>query len=229
MDEVPGWAGRTMVFLRVGAQLVAVNALIALGTAGGVLLGLMPALAAGTGLLAHLVGGDPSDHLWREFWAAYRAGWRRLNVLGIPFWLVGGFVAVDLAVLRAGEAAAGRSPAAGALTAAVVVLVAALVLALAYLFPVARRYPEPAVRTWRFVLVAAVTAPVTALAVLVPVLAWAVLVLMWPVLGVLAGLSVPLALAGWVVDQRLDAIDARPGSSASATGPVALDSRTTIS
>jgi len=62
----------------------------------------------------------------------------------------------------------------------------------------------------------------------VPVSCWFVLVLMWPVLGPLAGLSVPLLVTAWVVDQRLDAIDARPGPTAEA-GADALDSRTTIS
>ena len=91
---VDGWAGRVMVFLRVGTQLVAVNVLVVLGTLlGAVVLGTYPALAAGGGLLARLVSGSPSEHLWREFWSAYRAGFRRLNVLGAP--LTAGFVLLD--------------------------------------------------------------------------------------------------------------------------------------
>lgn len=230
MDDMPGWAGRTMVFLRFGAQLVAVNVLIVLGTAlGGGVLGLMPALAAGDGLLNRLAQQDASDHLWREFWAAYRTSWRRSNVLGIPIWILGGFIAVDLTMLRAGQATAGQTSAAAALTAAVTLLVLEFVLAMTFLVPVARRYRESALRTWRFVLVAAVTAPVTALAVLVAVFTWVVLIVMWPVLGPLAGVSVPLLVTAWIVDQRLDVIDARSASSAPDALASELDSRTTIS
>ena len=204
---VGGWAGRVMVFLRVATQLVAVNLLVVLGTlAGGVVLGADPALAAGGMLHARLAGGAPSDHLWREFWGAYRAGFRRLNVLGAP--LTAGFalLAVDAAVL--GAASAG--PAKAALTAGVVVLTAYLLVALATLVPVARRYGHvPATRTWRFVAVAPLLSPLTSLAVLVAFAVLAVTFTYVTVLIPLVGVSVPLLASGWLVDQRLNVLDAR--------------------
>ena len=202
-----GWAGRVMVFLRVGTQLVAVNILVVLGTLlGAVVLGAYPALAAGGGLLARLVSGNPSEHLWREFWSAYRAGFRRLNVLGAP--LTAGFVllALDASVL----AAASPGPTKAVLTVGVVVLTTYLVLALLTLVPVARRYADvPAARTWRFVAVAPLVSPVTGLAVLAVLVVLGVTFTYVTVLLPLVGLSLPLLASGWLVDQRLTTLDAR--------------------
>lgn len=212
-DLAGGWAGRVMVFLRVGTQLVAVNALVVLGTlAGVVLLGAYPALSAGGGLLARLAAGAPSEHLWREFWSAYRAGFRRLNLLGAPFTVGFLLLALDASVL----AAASPGPTKAALTAGVVALTAYLLLALATLVPVARRYDDvPATRTWRFVAVAPLLSPVTSLAVLAALLVLAVTFTYVTVLLPLVGLSLPLLASGWLVDQRLTTIDARTASSSS--------------
>lgn len=206
-DLAGGWAGRVMVFLRVGTQLVAVNVLVVLGTlAGAVVLGAYPALAAGGGLLARLAGGAPSEHLWRDFWSAYRAGFRRLNLLGAPLTLGFALLALDASVL----AAASPGPVKAALTVGVVVLTAYLVLALATLVPVARRYDAvPATRTWRFVAVAPLLSPVTSLAVLAVLLVLAVTFTYVTVLVPMAGLSLPLLATGWLVDQRLNTLDAR--------------------
>jgi uncharacterized membrane protein YesL len=204
---VGGWAGRVMLFLRVASQLVAVNLLVALGTlAGGVVLGAYPALGAGGSLLARLAAGAPSEHLWREFWSTYRAGFRRLNVLGAP--LTAGFLllALDASVL----AAMAAGPAKAALTVGVVALTVYLVVALATLLPVARRYADvPATRTWRFVAVAPLLSPLTSLAVLVAFAVLAVTFTYVTVLLPLVALSVPLLVSGWLVDQRLTTLDAR--------------------
>lgn len=204
---VDGWAGRVMVFLRVGTQLVAVNVLMVLGTlAGAVVLGAYPALAAGGGLLARLVAGSPSEHLWRDFWSAYRAGFRRLNVLGAP--LTGGFVllALDASVL----ASATPGPTTAVLTVGVVVLTTYLVLALVTLVAVARRYDDvPAARTWRFVAVAPLVSPVTSLAVVAVLAVLAVTFTSITVLVPLVGLSLPLLASSRLVDQRLTRLDTR--------------------
>ncbi|WP_315095839.1 YesL family protein [uncultured Cellulomonas sp.] len=204
---VGGWAGRVMVFLRVGTQLVGINLLVVVGTlAGGVVLGAYPALGAGGALLSRLAGGTPSEHVWHDFWTAYRDGFRRLNVLGAP--LTVGFLlfALDAAVL----AAASAGPARAALTVGVVALAVYLVVALATLVPVARRYADvPASRTWRFVAVAPLLSPLTSLAVLVAFAVLAVTFTYVTVLVPLVGLSVPLLVSGWLVDQRLTALDAR--------------------
>ncbi|KQR17065.1 YesL family protein [Cellulomonas sp. Leaf334] len=202
-----GWAGRVMVFLRVGTQLVAVNALVALGTlAGAVVLGAYPALSAGGGLLARLAAGTPSEHLWREFWSAYRAGFRRLNLLGAPLTVGFLLLTLDASVL----AAASPGPVKAALTVGVVALATYLVLTLATLLPVARRYDDvPAARTWRFVAVAPLLSPVTSLAVLAVLVVLAVTFTYVAVLVPLVGLSLPLLASGWLVDQRLTTVDAR--------------------
>jgi len=204
---VGGWAGRVMVFLRVATQLVAVNALVVLGTlAGGIVLGVHPALGAGGSLLARLAGGTPSEHVWHEFWAAYRAGFRRLNLLGAPLTVGVLLLALDASVL----AAASAGPARATLTVGVVALAAYLVVALATLVPVARRYVDvPATRTWRFVAVAPLLSPLTSLAVLVALTVLAVTFAKVTVLLPLAGVSLPLLVSGWLVDQRLTALDAR--------------------
>jgi len=204
---VGGWAGRVMVFLRVATQLVAVNVLVALGTlAGGVVLGVYPALGAGGSALARLAAGTPSEHLWQEFWAAYRAGFRRLNVLGAPLTVGFLLLALDASVL----AAASAGPARAALTVGVVALTGYLLVALATLVPVARRYEDvPAARTWRFVAVAPLLSPLTGLAVLVAFAVLAVTFTYVTVLLPLVALSLPLLVSGWLVDQRLTALDAR--------------------
>ncbi|MEZ0448135.1 YesL family protein [Cellulomonas sp. ICMP 17802] len=203
---VGGWAGRVMAFLRVGTQLVGVNLLMVLGTlAGAVLLGLYPALSAGGSLLARLASGQASEHLWREFWAAYRADLRRLNVLGAPVTVGAVLLGLDAAALLA----APSGPARAALTVAVVGLAAYLLVALATLVPVARRYPASAARTWRFVALAPLLSPLTSVGVLATLVLVAVLVSRVTVLVPLAGLSLPLLATGWLVDQRLTALDQR--------------------
>ncbi|WP_421734806.1 YesL family protein [Cellulomonas sp.] len=204
---VGGWAGRVMVFLRVGTQLVAVNVLVVLGTlAGGIVLGAYPALGAGGSVLARLAAGTPSEHLWSDFWAGYRSGFRRLNVLGAPLTVGFLLLALDASVL----AAASAGPARAALTVGVVALTGYLLVALATLVPVARRYEGvPATRTWRFVAVAPLLSPLTGLAVLAALAVLAVTFAQVTVLLPLVGLSLPLLVSGWLVDQRLTALDAR--------------------
>lgn len=206
-DLAGGWAGRVMVFLRVGTQLVAVNVLIVLGTlVGAVALGAYPALAAGGGLLARLVAGAPSEHLWRGFWSAYRTGFRRLNVLGAPLTVGFALLVLDASVLAAASPGATKA----VLTVGVVALSAYLVVALTTLVSVARRYDDVAVaRTWRFVAVAPLLSPGTSLAVLAVLAVMAVTFSFVGVLVPLVGLSLPLLAGGWLVDQRLTALDAR--------------------
>jgi uncharacterized membrane protein YesL len=203
--DVGGWAGRVMVFLRYGTQVVGINLLIGLGTlAGGVLLGAFPALGSGGALLARLAAGDPSEHVWSEFWHGWGAGWRRLNVLGAPLWVVGALLGLDAAALSVVE-----GPAAGVLTAGLVLAGAYATVVAAFLLPAARRYDEPARRTWRFLAVAPLLSPGTALGVLSMLVIAAVAFWQLTVLLPLAGVALPLLGSGWLVDQRLDVLDAR--------------------
>lgn len=211
MTEAAGWAGRVMVFLRVAAHVVGVNLLVVAGALLGLVVGgLFPALAAGGRLLARAVAGDPSEHLGREFWSAYRSGFRRHALLGIPFWVVGALLTVDAAVVQVAE-----GPVAGAMLAGLTVVGAWATVALAHLFPVTRRTDDGLLATWRFVALAPLLSPLTGLAVLVTLAALAVVATQLTVLVPLAGLSLPLLLSGWLVDHRLDALeaaDAEPGT-----------------
>lgn len=218
MTEAAGWAGRVMTFLRVAAHVVAVNLLVVAGALVGlVLAGLFPALASGGRLLARVVAGDPSEHLWRDFWSAYRSGFRRHALLGVPFWLVGLLLGADLLVVQAAD-----GPVAGAMLAGLTVVGAWSVVALAHLFPVTRRSDDGLLATWRFVALAPLLSPLTGLAILVTLAALAVVATQVTVLVPLAGLSLPLLLSGWLVDHRLDALDALDASDEPGERPTRL-------
>jgi uncharacterized membrane protein YesL len=219
-EDVPGWAGAVMRWLRAGVRVVAVNLLAVAGTLlGGVLLGVLPALAAAQGVLAASAAGDPPASTWRAFWGAYRGGFRRANRLGAPLLVAGVVLAADVLALpvlaegSAGTGAAGTGPAgtgAAAVAAAGVLLLGAAVLVLgAWFLPVLRRYDEPFGRTWRFLLLAPLSSPGTSLAVLVTLGAVGFAGWHLTVLLPLAVVAVALLLTGLVVDRRLDTIDAR--------------------
>jgi uncharacterized membrane protein YesL len=216
-EDVPGWAGAVMRWLRVAVRVVAVNLLALAGTLlGGVLLGVLPALAAAQGVLAASTAGDPPASTWRAFWSGYRGGFRRVNRLGAPLLVAGVALVADVLALPvlagAGGPGAGGPGATGAaaVAAAGVLLLGAAALVLgAWFLPVVRRYDESFGRTWRFLLLAPPSSPGTSLAVLVTL--GAVAFVGWHVTALLplGAVAVALLLTGLVVDRRLDAIDAR--------------------
>jgi uncharacterized membrane protein YesL len=208
-EDVPGWAGAVMRWLRVVARVVAVNLLALLGTLLGlVLLGALPALGAASTVLAATAAGDPPESVWRAFWSAYRTGFRRLNRLGAPLLVAVVLLVADaLALPVLAEATGSTGPA--AVAAAGLLLLGAAVLVLgAWFFPVVRRYDAPFGRTWRFLVLAPLTSPGTTLAVLVTLGALGLVGRHLSVLLPLAGLAGALLLTGVVVDRRLDRIDA---------------------
>ncbi|MBT0994207.1 DUF624 domain-containing protein [Cellulomonas sp. DKR-3] len=207
-EEGAGWAGRVMGVLRWVEHLVLAQLLLLLGTlAGGVVLGLFPALDAAGRLLARLPAGDPSTSVWRDFWSAWRAGFRRANVVGAPLWAVGALLVVD-----GGVAALLDGPGRAALVVGLVVVAAWTALVVAFVPPVLRRYDDAALATWRFLLLAPALSPGTSVAVVVTLTAIAATAWFVPVVGVLVGASVALLASGWLVDARLDRIDTRTGS-----------------
>ncbi len=202
-DDVPGWAGRVMTVLRFVTQAVAINLLILAGTlAGLVVAGLAPALHAGGTLLARLVDGDPSDHLWRDFWAAWSGSWRRTTLLGLPLVAAALVLLLDAQVLRVMD-----GPAAVALRTGGVLVTAWVVVVTAYLPAVTRRYDEPWAPTWRFLVLAPALAPLTAVAMLVTCTVVVVTLVYVPVLGPLVGISAPLLATGLLADGHLDRLD----------------------
>jgi len=194
-----------MTGLRWAAHVVAAQLLLVLGTlAGAGVLGLFPALDAAGRLLARLPAGDPSPHVWRDFWVAWRGGWRRANLVGAPLWAVALLLVVDVQVVGAAHGAARA-----ALGTGLVVAGAWLVVVLAHVAPVLRRYDDPAPATWRFLALTPALGPGTALGVLVVLVVWAATYWVAPVLVPLGGAAVPLLATGWLVDVRLDRLDAR--------------------
>ncbi|WP_432456896.1 YesL family protein [Cellulomonas iranensis] len=203
--DAHGWAAGVMTALRWVAHVLAVQALLVLGTlAGGVVLGLAPALDAGGRVLARLPAGDPSPHVWAEFWRAWRAGWRRANVVAAPLAAVGALLAVDAWVVTAAD-----GPVRAALGLGLGIVGAWTLVVLAYLPAVLRRYCDPAPAAWRFLALAPALGPGTALAVLLAAVVWAATCWVAPPVAVLGGLAVPLLATGWLVDVRLDRLDAR--------------------
>ncbi|MBD5785510.1 DUF624 domain-containing protein [Cellulosimicrobium terreum] len=202
-DEVPGWAGRVMVVLRFVTQLVAINLLIVAGTVAGlVVAGFVPALHAGGLLLARLVDGDASDHLWRDFWGAWSGTWRRTTLLGLPVVAAMLVLLLDAQVLRVMEGPAGAALRTGGVLVTLWVLVVT-----AYLPAVTRRYDEPWTPTWRFLVLTPALGPLTAVAMVVTCAVVALVLVYVPVLGPLVGLSAPLLATGLLADGRFDRLD----------------------
>ncbi|WP_425955491.1 YesL family protein [Xylanimonas sp. McL0601] len=210
--EGTGWAARTMGALRWAEHLVLAQLLVVVGTlAGGVVLGLYPALDAAGRLLSRLPAGDASTSVWLDFWRAWRGGFRRANLLGAPVTAAGALLLVDGGVARAAT-----GPVHAALTVGLVVVGLWIVLVLAYLAPVLRRYDDGFVRTWRFLLLVPAAAPAVSAALVVTLGVLAVLFWSVPVLGALGGVSLPLLVSGWMADLQLDRVDERVGARAPA-------------
>lgn len=208
-EDVGGWAGAVMRWLRVAARLVAVNLLAVLGTLlGGVVLGVLPALAAAATVLGAVAAGEPPESVGRAFWAEYRAGFRRANRLGWPLLVVGALLVADALALPVLASATGSTGPAAVAAAGLLVLGAGLLVVGAWFLAVLRRYDEPFGRTWRFLLLAPPASPGTALAVLVTLGALAVTGWHLTVLVPLLGVSGAVLLTGVLVDRRLDTIDA---------------------
>lgn len=206
IQEVPGWAGRLMVWLRVAAQLAAIQGLLILGTlAGLVVAGLGPAAVSGTALLRRLATDDPSDALWRDFWREYRRQFRRAALVTAPLLLLVAVAWYEFAVLVAWSQGTVGAIMAGAVLAFGVYATTCL----GYSPAVMRRYDDSPLRTLRFVAVAPLLSPLVALGCAVTVIAMAVIGARFLPLLILAGLSVPLLLCSIMVDRWLDKVDAR--------------------
>ncbi len=200
-----GWSARIMGVLRWAEHLVLAQVLIVVGTlAGGVVLGWHPSIDAAGRLLARLPAGTAPTAVGRDFWRAWRTGFRRANLVGAPLTVVAVLLVLDLAVVRVVN-----GPVRAALTAGLVVVGLCTVLAAAYLAPVLRRYDDGPVRVWRFLLLVPASTLPTSLALLVTLGVLATLFWFVPVLGALVGLSLPLLATGWIADLQLDRIDAR--------------------
>lgn len=205
-QEVPGWSGRIMVWLRVVAQLIAIQLLLIAGTLLGlVVAGLGPAAVAGGALLSRLVHGDASETVWRDFWSVYRAQFRRAALVTAPL--------IGLIALAWYEALVllshGTDAVAAVLAGAVIAAGLYGVTTLAYAGPVLRRYTDGPARTLRFLALAPLLSPLYALGAAVTAVSITLVGIRYPIALALAGLSIPLLLTGLIVDRWLDGVDRR--------------------
>ncbi|WP_129786785.1 YesL family protein [Promicromonospora panici] len=198
-DEI-GWTGGVMRVLRRATRLVEVNVLVLLGTlAGGIVLGAWPAVRAAS---AVLLDGDPAGSPWRPFWRGWRDGWRRTNLLGAPVTFAAVVLWLDALVLAQLDGAVRA-----ALQVGLVLVGTWTAVVLAYWPRVVLRYDRSALDTWRFLLLAPALGPGTAVGALVVLAVCGLVSYVLPLAGLLAGISVPLWLTGWMVDERLNRID----------------------
>lgn len=208
-----------MGWLQVATQVIGINLLMLLGClAGLVVVGTFPALAAGGVLLADLAAGRPSERVWTEFWQEWRDGLVRINLLALPWWVIGVLLVLDLQVVLPGGTGL-----TGLMVGLVLLLTAYLAVVFAFFLAVTRRYDDPLGRTWRFLLVAPLLAPLTSLGI---VLADAFLLTAFVQVSVLlplAGLALPILVTGRLADARLDKLEDQSADSPS------VDSRATIS
>lgn len=199
VDEL-GWTGGVMRVLRRVTRLVEVNVLFLLGTlAGGVVLGVWPSLRAAS---AVLLDGDPADSAWWTFWRVWREGWRRANVLGAPLSMAGVVLLLDSLLLAQMD-----GPVRAALQLGLVLVGAWTAVVLAYWPRVVLRYERSAPETWRFLLLSPALGPGTAAGTVVVLAMCGLVSYVVPLLGLLAGVAVPLWLTGRMVDERLGRID----------------------
>ncbi|GAB3165779.1 hypothetical protein GCM10027059_23800 [Myceligenerans halotolerans] len=196
-DDVPGWAGSVMAVLRVLTRLVEVNLLVLAGAlAGGILLGLGPALKAGSAVL-HTP--DLAMEPWRGFWREWRTGWRRSNLLFAPFWPVGALLWADAAAV--GQAS---GPVHAVMLAGLTLASAWTAAVLAWWPRIVLRYDDAAPAVWRYLLLTPLMAPGVTLATLITLAATAAAILGVPLVALVAGMSFPLWATGKLVDGKLE-------------------------
>lgn len=206
-DHETGWAGRAMGWLRALTGLILVNLLFILGTlAGLVLLGFFPAAVAAQHVFSQMRSGRRDVAVLQEYVHEYRAQFRRANMVGAPFWAVAALLFLDAAALSSGLAAGPL----GAVMTALLLAVGALgflVMLCAITITAGRQESAPAI--WRYALALPPASPGMSISLLLAMAALALAMGQWTVLIPLAGASLPLFAAGWVIDHRLASIDAK--------------------
>ena len=196
-----GWAGRVMQWLRVATTIVGVHVLWLAGTLLGlVLLGVGPATAAASSVLEGVLRGRPSERPVRDFVGTYRTRWVRANLALVPFWLIAAVGLLDVAALQVVS-----GPGATALAYGLGLVGLYALAALAFLYPVDER-SDGVRHTWKVTLLAPALFPMTAAGALLTIGALGLVVWTWPIVAVLAGASLPIALTGRLVRHRLDLV-----------------------
>ncbi|WP_029069019.1 DUF624 domain-containing protein [Jonesia quinghaiensis] len=200
------WAARVMVYLNYATSLVLLNLLWILGVlAGGIVTGILPASRSCSRLVTALFLGSPSDRVWHDFWSYYARSWKASNQRGWPFLAVAALAAADLYAFRIAQLN-GLETAAFFLIPFLIVA-AMTTVAFSFYLAVELRYTDAFAATWRFVLLAPLTFFPTSLSILLLLTAFTMLTWQLPLIIILAGFIVPVALpaviAGSTIDRRL--------------------------
>lgn len=204
--DFPGWEGTVMGWLRVGVQLVALNALWCLGVlAGGIVTGLLPATCA-VHELSRLSRSDPSMHLWHDFWRSYRMAYRPALPAGSVLTLVVLIGGVDLLVLR-------RAAGVIVMTLAPIAILSILAAAvLCYCAPLVQSRHLGGARLLTAAAGLTIASPGTTLGVVLTGVVAAAAAVQWPLVGVLVGASAPVAASTMLTRVRLTTVHALPDS-----------------
>lgn len=205
-DYAIGWAGKAMQWLRFLIALVMINLLFIAGSiAGLVVCGVFPAATAAAILLGRLRAGQPGDRLVRDFITAYRAQFRHLAVVAIPFQAAAVLVFLDLVAFQT-TALAGSPVSAVLLVLLVLVSVCTLLAGLSAVI-ICTRYRDSARSIWRYAFVLPFVSPLMSVSLILALGVLTVALFQFGVLVPLLGASAPLFLAGWLIDHRLAALD----------------------
>lgn len=203
-DSHGGWSHVAMRWLGRVTQVVEVSILWVLGTlAGGVVLGWLPASVAASELLHRLLTPEPSDRPIADFFSLWRRQFRRANAVGWPATVAGLILLLDMWILLGFRGAW----VVGALLATLLVG-AWLTLAVGYLVNL---LPLPEGRTasvgslWRTALTMPLVSAGHTVVWLVCVVSLAVVVWVYPLVGVLAGPGLVTLLTAWLTRRRLRA------------------------
>ncbi len=196
-----------MGWLRALTNLVLVNILFTAGTIAGLtVLGFFPAAVAAQHVLSGMRSGRRDIAVVNEFVREYRGQFKRANLVGAPFWAVAVLLILDAVALSSGVLAGPVAVVMTALLLAVGVL-AFLVLLCAVAITAGRQ--DSPIAIWRYALALPPASPAMSGSLLLAMVALGMVMGQWPVLIPLAGASLPLFAAGWLIDHRLAAIDAK--------------------
>lgn len=201
-DDDGGWSHVAMRWMGRLTQIVEVSILWFVATlAGGVILGWLPSTVAAGDVLHRLLTSDPSQRPIADFFTVWRAQFGRANAVGWPATLAGLVLALDVWILLGfrgewvGYALAGTLIVAGWLAVGVGYLTNLLAL------PGGRE--ASAVDLWRAALTMPLVSAGYTVTWLVCVASLAVVVWVFPVVGVLAAPGLLVLLTAWLARRRL--------------------------
>lgn len=213
-DDRAGWSHVAMRWLGRITQVVEISVVWFIGTVAGILLfGWLPAAVAASDVLHRLLSEDPSGRPVADFIRAWRAHFRRANLVGWPGTVVMLVLALDFWVLLGF-----RGPLAGVLLVLTALVSAWFLFAVGFLVNLLA-LPAADSRTawdlWRTALTMALVSPGQGLAWLVCLASIGAVVWVFPVTAVLVAPGLIAFITAWLTRRRLHAtgvaVDPREG------------------